>query len=1167
MQHPLSSNRYPLSASSEINVGNGSALASLNNDFDHDESYLKAKVSPSQDIEEFNDDLSEGFFDDENNIEEVATQLDGSQSSQKENIDSRLSVVKEAQQKASVKINRGFFDDSKNENSSTSASLENFSTETWTASDIEMSVSGDIHVDSGTLPTVTNENGETVLRFYWLDAHEDPFKHPGTVWLFGKVWVETAKAFASCCLTVQDINRSIFLLKREKIISSAKNKILEDQDDIAETTLQDVYNEFNEKIAKRYKISEFKSKPRQMKYAFEYFDVPKEADYLQVMYSAKYPALPSNLTGETFSKTFGTNQSSLEQLLLSCKIKGPGWLEIKAPVPSSPPTSWCKFEAKCSRPSQNISIISDSAFKTAGLPTSPPLTIMVLNMKTIINPKSHQNEIAVLSGLIHTSFCLDKEAPKPEFQSNFCAIARPSDEVWPFDFAKAILTYNQTQRKAKVEKMESERALLGFFYAKLGKLDPDIIIGHDISGFDIEVLLHRAVSNKIPNWSKLGRLKRIQPPWLSGGKKMLDRVATTGRLVCDLKISANELIRCKSYDLASLAEKILGKPAIAREFIDDDKMRKAYSSSQDLLRVAQVGMTDAHDTLRCVYELNALPLAFQITKIAGNVMSRTLLGGRAERNEFLLLHAFYEKDYIVPDKQYGKNKKSTSTDVGESGDQLNHDEGDDGRKAGNTTGRRKPAYTGGLVLEPKKGFYDKFILLMDFNSLYPSIIQEYNICFTTVSRHKPEQTSDKDDVEYIPDLPEPSNEAGILPIEIKKLVERRKEVKKLLKGANLTPDQRLQYNIRQLGLKLTANSMYGCLGFSFSRFYAKPLAALVTSKGRDILLQTKELVERMNLEVVYGDTDSIMINSNSVDYNEVFKLGAKIKAEVNKTYKLLELDIDGVFRYMLLLKKKKYAAVTVEKSPTTGDLVDTVELKGLDIVRRDWCSLASNAGKEILNYVLSNLSPDERISKIHEKLEKLADDLKSGQIALSELAIMKSLTKDPEDYADKKSLPHVQVALRMNTRLGGGKKLRAGDTVPYAICDDGSNLAATQRAYHIEEVRHASDGAEDSSEKSIGNDVTKPNLKIDIQYYLAQQLHPVISRLCDPLDGTDSARIAQCLGLDPEQYRRNVYSNDTRQDEAVTMKDEERFRTCTKFELPPCKECGEGNINKTRNSN
>ena len=163
---------------------------------------------------------------------------------------------------------------------------------------------------------------------------------------------------------------------------------------------------------------------------------------------------------------------------------------------------------------------------------------------------------------------------------------------------------------------------------------------------------------------------------------------------------------------------------------------------------------------------------------------------------------------------------------------------------------------------------------------------------------------------------------------------------------------------------------------------------------------------------------------------------------------------------------------------------------------------------------------------IHETLEKIAKDLKEGNIGLPDLAITKSLTKDPNDYPDKKSLPHVQVALRMNSK--GGKKLRAGDTVAYVICDDGSQLAATQRAFHLEEVRE------------------NTSLKIDIHYYLAQQLHPVVSRLCDPLDGTDASRIAQCLGLDPEQYRRAI-RHEMNQDEENNIKDEDRFRQCEKF--------------------
>ena len=116
------------------------------------------------------------------------------------------------------------------------------------------------------------------------------------------------------------------------------------------------------------------------------------------------------------------------------------------------------------------------------------------------------------------------------------------------------------------------------------------------------------------------------------------------------------------------------------------------------------------------------------------MLSRTLLGGRAERNEFLLLHAFHERNYIFPDKQYGKKRPPAE---GANEDEEGQ-EGSAGKAAGGggKSGRRKPAYAGGLVLEPRKGFYDRFILLMDFNSLYPSIIQEYNICFTTVSRKR-----------------------------------------------------------------------------------------------------------------------------------------------------------------------------------------------------------------------------------------------------------------------------------------------------------------------------------------------------------------------------------------------------------------------------------------------
>ncbi|KAL4705659.1 hypothetical protein ACJJTC_011221 [Scirpophaga incertulas] len=949
----------------------------------------------------------------------------------------------------------------------------------------------------GQLPLQINENGEKVLRFFWLDAWEDKFVKPGVVYMFGKVYANPTnkkEGCLSCCVVVKNINRQIFLLPREYKLDPVT---LEATDQ--EVTMMDLYEEFNSSIAGQLGLKEFKSRKVTKNYCFNLPDIPAQSDYLEVRYSATFPPPPMGQKYLSFSHMFGTNTSSLEIFLLEKKIKGPCWLEIKQPENVLAKVSWCKLEASCEK-MENIIVRNDNGLEP------PPLVLATINMRTTSDSKTKKTKILMISCLVHNNYPIHKPPPNPPFQQHFCVMTK-CNEIWPLDLKQALPQYKAT----KLTKCDTERELLNFFMVQFWKLDPDLVVGHDLQGFQQDLLIGNILDLNIPNWSRLGKLKRSIAPQ----RKYAAKDAFLGRLVCDVKLSAMELIRARSFDLDMLCTDVLKMKEGERVDVALEDLPRYYESSQDLLQLVSLSMQDASYILKIMCELNVIPLALQITQIAGNVMSRTLMGGRSERNEYLLLHAFSEKNFIVPDKVYGKK----NTDI---------EEGDDKDDAINSNvskkqAKKKAAYSGGLVLDPKKGFYDKLILLMDFNSLYPSIIQEYNICFTTIKR-KNTIASDDDLANLV--LPSPNKEFGILPTQIRRLVESRREVKKLMKSPDLPSEQYMQYNIRQMALKLTANSMYGCLGFAHSRFYAKPLAALVTMKGRDILMDTKEIVQRLHYDVIYGDTDSLMINTNCLDYEQVFKIGNDLKREINKKYKQIELDIDGVFRYLLLLKKKKYAAVVINKTKN-GEFVFTQEHKGLDIVRRDWSQLAAEAGKFILTQILSEQTPDERLESIQTHLNKLKEDLLNNKIPLSLLTITKQLTKNPNEYADMNLQPHVIVALRLNAK--NSRRFKKGDIVPYIICEDGSDKSATQRAYHIEELK------------------SMENLKIDFKYYLAHQLHPVISRICEPIDGMDPARVADCLGLDPSGYKHIIKKENQSSETYEVENEQEKYRYCKEF--------------------
>jgi len=257
-----------------------------------------------------------------------------------------------------------------------------------------------------------------------------------------------------------------------------------------------------------------------------------------------------------------------------------------------------------------------------------------------------------------------------------------------------------------------------------------------------------------------------------GDTTAAEKQVMAGRLMCDTYLGAKEHVRAKSYSLTHLVAMQLG---VNREDIEYEKIPAYFSSSEQLERMLRHSDFDTYLCAELMFSLQLLPLSRQLTTLSGNLWSITLTAGRAVRNEYLLLHEFHHNKYICPDKTFFKDNRNAPALPPADGDMDEQEEAGGGPKKGS---KRKPQFAGGLVLEPKKGFYDQFVLLLDFNSLYPSIIQEYNICFTTV---KHDASKDEDS---LPDYPEEGQPQGILPKLLANLVERRREVKRLMKGAS-----------------------------------------------------------------------------------------------------------------------------------------------------------------------------------------------------------------------------------------------------------------------------------------------------------------------------------------------------------------------------------------------
>lgn len=1049
-----------------------------------------------------------------------------------------------------------------------------------------------------------DENGD--LLMFWTDAHDVRVNGGQHLYLFGKVPMDTpdGTTFASTCIHVEGMDRVMYVLPREarldkkgKPTSEVVKLVPDVYEEISSTVLGSAVSKTSFAARSSNLPSCIKAKKAVRTYPFGDGLAPRDAtEYLKIKFPySNLNRLEPDSSGETYSRVFGTRTSASEAFCMKRKLKGPGWIRLKNVTPLQTQISHAKFSFSVSNPA-DVSVASELANKEA-----PTLSGMCINVKTMLNTKSGAHEIVMISAVYVRGIPLSGspaegalEPGGPNGTRDFTLLRPPEGKTIPFGFNDRIRS--AFSRGGGVEVVANEAMMLNNFLAKLIRYDPDVIIGHDVMGFGLDVLIARMSARRSREWSRLGRLiqrrdlTQVVKNNASGMWFKSDAIA--GRLFLDTYMHAKELLmREKDYSLSALSYNVLavnnprGQDFMLPPSTDVSMVPTAYETTDALCRLVMECSIEARTAGRLAAHLSVLPLSRQLTCISGNLWSHTLRGARAERIEYLLCHEFKligsEKagsaskagdvltKLLLPDKlnksDRVKAQASKSVTVKKEAAPANiagfggpADDGNRGNAPQNKgkSARRKPQYSGGLVLEPKKGFYDRYVLQLDFNSLYPSIIQEYNICFTTLNLGKKRDSEEGEDEKEVTEnergimsLPDSTTMEGVLPRVLRRLVEQRRQVKKLLKEERQRTGRETlraqQLDIRQLAIKLTANSLYGCLGFEGSRFFARPLAEMVTSQGRDTLQKTVDLArDSFNAQVIYGDTDSLFVYTGFDDISHVRKLGMELKRDVNKKYKTLEIEIDAIYKKMLLLKKKKYAALKVV-DPAKPDHV-VREVKGLDLVRHDWCDLSHDASENFISHILNaqTSTVDDAIGNILSFLTSLASKVNGNEISLSKYVITRSLTKRPQDYSDFTSLPHVAVAMRLINEHK--KRIKPGDFIKYVICQterkmEGSSGSGSggisARAYHPDEVI-----------------ASKGKLIIDVKYYLENQVLPPIMRLCDPIQTIDASRVAVSLGLDGRRYERRDETADGNYLALGPQSASEKFRDAERIKIQ-CVKC------------
>jgi DNA polymerase I len=620
-----------------------------------------------------------------------------------------------------------------------------------------------------------------------------------------------------------------------------------------------------------------------------------------------------------------------------------------------------------------------------------------------------------------------------------------------------------------VEPCGDETEMLNRFFQIFCEYDPDIVTGYNHQDFDIPYITDRVKA-------LIAKGEAISPVVGRDGSQigyrkfgLITRTEVKGRVVVDALPLVRRAFSLKQYTLRAVSKELLNREKLD---VAPMEMEEHWIDSGDKFRkFVDYSRRDSELALELILKLKLLDKYIALAQVSGSLLQEIVDGGQTSMVETLLLREFARRDRVILPKP---------------GDDLSAERYD-----------MSSDLKGGEVLEPKKGLLEN-VLILDYKSLYPTIMMAHNLCYTTVvTGDRPDGKTIKPPSggEFVP----PEVSRGIVPSILEDLLNQRGETKRRMKKASDENEYRV-LDATQLALKILLNSFYGYSGYARARLYSLTLANAVTSFGRSNILNTRDIINNtigkivlrntkalllgeagelsssdkvVELSVAYGDTDSVFVQCTSIgdlSLEEVSLVGNRLSDIVSASLPdPMELEFESIAKRALLIAKKRYALWLFE--PRNSGWEDQIKVKGMETVRRDWCELTSMTLNRVLELVLIEGDVDQAVEHVRKVVSDIRnlDPGKDSEI-IEHLMLTRTLTRKTDSYKNKQ--PHLTVAENLKRRTGIMPSI--GTRIPFVITA-GKGLFV-ERAEDPDYVR-------------------EHNVPIDVDYYIKKQILPPVERI------------------------------------------------------------------------